>query len=271
MTTTIPQSQAPTILVIDDEIANLSLMVDTLNKFGFEIMIAHNGLDGITKAQQELPHLILLDVKMPVWNGFETCIHLKANPVTRNIPVIFLTVLNESSEKIKGFQVGGIDYLTKPIHEQEMLARVTTHLKIRLPFQQVAEPLAVYQSTSSMPHTIDSSITTVRPPFISQAQDLLLANLHEPLSLKKLATSVGTNPTKLSKAFQQHFGMTVFDYLREQRLIKARVLLRQSIFSIQQIADTVGYKNPSDFTVAFKQRFGLTPRQYRRNETNQSS
>lgn len=258
--------ESPLVLVVDDEPANLSLMVDTLSGFGLEVIIAHDGPDGFAKAQQELPNLILLDVKLPIWNGFETCSRLKTNSITKNIPVIFLSVLNDHIDKIRGFQVGGVDYITKPFHEQEVLARVTTHLKYVCQFfSQVLEPSAVY-SPRPLSHRIDNSIATSHiPPFLNQVRDLLLAHLHEPFSLKQLAHMVGTNPTKLSKIFQQYFGMTVFDYLREQRLVKAQYLLRQSNLTIQQIVDAVGYKNHSDFTVVFKQRFGLTPRQYRQD------
>lgn len=116
-----------------------------------------------------------------------------------------------------------------------------------------------YNNTISIPQTTDSRVLE----FVYKAQDLLLADLQQPPSLKQIAHQVGTNPTKLSKVFQQHFGMTMFDYLHEHRLIQEQHLLRQTSLPIQQIADNIGYKNHCDFSVAFKRRFGLTPRQYR--------
>ncbi|BAP57676.1 hypothetical protein THII_3379 [Thioploca ingrica] len=152
------------------------------------------------------------------------------------------------------------------IHEQqEVLIQIITPPEIDQLFRQIAEHLAVYEPTSSNSQTIDDDLVIAHLTFVYQARDLLLAHWQEPPSLKQLAHQVGTNPNKLSKAFQQHFGMTVFDYLREHRLAKAQDLLCHSTLPIQQIADTVGYQNHSDFTATFKQRFGLTPRQYRQH------
>ncbi|NJO17250.1 MAG: helix-turn-helix transcriptional regulator [Thioploca sp.] len=145
------------------------------------------------------------------------------------------------------------------IHEQEILIGVTTPPETDQLFRQIAEYLAVSEPTSSR----SQPLATAHLPFVYKARNLLLAHRQDPPSLKQLAHTVGTNHTKLSKAFQQTFGMTVFAYLRECRLAKAQCLLHQSIFSIQQIADTIGYQNHSAFTATFRQRFGLTPRQYR--------
>jgi len=145
------------------------------------------------------------------------------------------------------------------IHEQEILIGVTTPPETDQLFRQIAEHLAVSEPTSSR----SQILATAHLAFVYKARDLLLAHVQEPPSLKQLAHTVGTNHTKLSKAFQQTFGTTVFAYLRECRLAKAQCLLCQNALSIQQIADTIGYKNHSAFTATFRQRFGLTPRQYR--------
>lgn len=132
-----------TILVIDDNPTNLAVAVEELESFGFNILIAKNGENGIKRAQYAQPQLILLDVMMPGIDGFETCRQLKSNEITRDIPVIFMTALNSVEDKVKGFQMGGVDYLTKPLQIEEMLARIVTHLKLYLLNknleQQVAE------------------------------------------------------------------------------------------------------------------------------------
>ncbi len=121
----------PVILIIDDDPANLSLMVDNLEKHGLTSMIARDGESGLQRAQQGQPDLILLDVMMPDPNGFETCRRLKANSATAEIPVIFMTALTETENKVKGFELGSVDYLTKPIQIEEALARIKTHLTLR--------------------------------------------------------------------------------------------------------------------------------------------
>jgi signal transduction histidine kinase len=120
-----------TILIIEDNPNNLGVIVEYLEDAGFKIAIARNGEIGLKRAQFAKPNIILLDVMMPTIDGFETCRRLKADEQTRDIPVIFMTALDSPEDKLKGFEVGGVDYITKPIQHEEVLARVTTHLRIR--------------------------------------------------------------------------------------------------------------------------------------------
>ena len=119
------------ILIVDDNPTNLRVLLDYLEKSGFEVLVAPNGERAIRQLERIQPELILLDVLMPGINGFETCLRLKQNEKTKNIPVIFMTALTDMVDKIRGFEVGGVDYLTKPLHYQEVLVRVNTHLKIQ--------------------------------------------------------------------------------------------------------------------------------------------
>ncbi|MBC8230102.1 sigma-54-dependent Fis family transcriptional regulator [bacterium] len=119
-----------TILIVDDIPANLNLLSGILAPEGYEILGATSGERALRSAARALPDLILLDIVMPGIDGFETCRRLKANPKTANIPVIFITVKDEVEDIVTGFQVGGVDYLTKSYRKEELLARVKTHLKI---------------------------------------------------------------------------------------------------------------------------------------------
>ena len=121
----------PLILIIDDEPANLAVIYKYLSDQGFQVMVAQTGKTGLELARQEQPDLILLDVMLPGIDGFEACRRLKADDRTREIPVLFMTVLTRVEDKIKGFEAGGLDYITKPFQESEVLARVATHLKLR--------------------------------------------------------------------------------------------------------------------------------------------
>jgi two-component system, sensor histidine kinase and response regulator len=120
-----------TILIADDTPYNLGVLFDYLNEYGFEVMLAEDGESLLEQVKYALPDIILLDVMMPGINGFETCRRLKANETTKDIPVIFMTSLTDTADKVKAFNVGGIDYVTKPLEHEEVLARVTTHLKLR--------------------------------------------------------------------------------------------------------------------------------------------
>jgi two-component system, sensor histidine kinase and response regulator len=121
----------PTVLVVDDTPANLGLVVDCLEGKNLRVAIARDGDEALRRAELVLPDLILLDVMMPGPDGFETCRQLKATDKTRDIPVIFMTSLTQTDEKIKGFRAGAVDYITKPLQMEEVAARVNTHLKLR--------------------------------------------------------------------------------------------------------------------------------------------
>ena len=118
------------ILVIDDNITNLKVASEQLKAVGFEVLTARSGETGLKRARLAHPDLILLDVQMPGIDGFETCRQIKSDPQVSEIPVIFTTVLTNVEDKLKGFEAGGVDYVSKPFQVKELLARVNTHLTI---------------------------------------------------------------------------------------------------------------------------------------------
>ncbi|SHO47957.1 response regulator [Desulfopila aestuarii] len=119
------------ILVVDDNTANIDVMLAFLEAEGYDLSIATNGETAIKIARHSRPDLILLDVMMPGMNGFETCRELKADERTREIPVIFVTAKKEVEDIVSGFQSGGVDYISKPFRQEEVLSRVSTHLRLR--------------------------------------------------------------------------------------------------------------------------------------------
>ncbi|MBW8832584.1 MAG: response regulator [Burkholderiales bacterium] len=124
------ESKAKTILIVDDMPANLGVLTSHLERQGYMAVVAQGGEEGIERARFVRPDLILLDVMMPGLDGFETCRQLKATPATRDIPVVFMTGLTDTSDKLTGFAVGGVDYVTKPLDGAEVLARIDTHLTL---------------------------------------------------------------------------------------------------------------------------------------------
>jgi diguanylate cyclase (GGDEF)-like protein len=120
-----------TILIIDDKVANLKVLATLLQKQGYQVKKAIDGESALIAIENSLPNLILLDIKMPDMDGYEVCRIIKNNPKTQEIPVIFISALNEVFDKIKAFEVGGIDYITKPFHEEEVLARIKSQLIIQ--------------------------------------------------------------------------------------------------------------------------------------------
>ncbi len=128
-----------TILIVDDTPENLHVLSATLSQQGYQVRGVIKGKMAIRAAASALPDLILLDIKMPDMNGYEVCEQLKSNPQTAEIPVIFLSALDEVTDKVKGFQAGGVDYITKPFQVEEVLARVEHQLTIRRLQRQLME------------------------------------------------------------------------------------------------------------------------------------
>jgi two-component system, sensor histidine kinase and response regulator len=118
------------VLVVDDTPANLKLLTSILSANGYSVRAAPNGDLALRSVQVKLPDIVLLDIKMPGLNGFEVCEKLKADPKTEEIPVIFISAMDDISDKVKAFSVGGVDYVTKPFEPEEVLARVGTHSKL---------------------------------------------------------------------------------------------------------------------------------------------
>lgn len=119
------------ILIVDDIEENLKVLTETLVEQGFYPLQAKNGERAIQIAKKARPELILLDIKMPDMDGYETIAILKADPETMDIPVIFISALNQIEDKVKGFRAGAVDYVSKPFQKEEVVARVGTHLKLR--------------------------------------------------------------------------------------------------------------------------------------------
>ncbi len=119
------------ILIVDDNRNNLRVIFNFLKESDFRVLVAANGQDALRKLEKVVPDLILLDIMMPVIDGFEVCRRLKNNPATQEIPVIFMTALSEVADKVQGLALGAVDYITKPIQQEELLSRVRLHLRLR--------------------------------------------------------------------------------------------------------------------------------------------
>lgn len=122
------EPKQPTVLIVDDIPSNLRTLGDYLIACGLEVLFAVDGKGALEHCRYDPPDIILLDVLMPGWDGFETCRQLKQDPVTTHIPVIFITALSQSEDRVKGLEVGGVDFVTKPLDQEEVLARIRTHL-----------------------------------------------------------------------------------------------------------------------------------------------
>jgi CheY-like chemotaxis protein len=138
------------ILIVDDLIENLHFLNDILTKQGYKVRTVTNGKMALRTVHNNPPDVILLDIKMPEMDGYQVCSILKADEETSDIPIIFLSALNEVFDKVKAFQVGGVDYITKPFQAQELLARIQTHLTLQQQKYELRQQIEKHQQTAEI-------------------------------------------------------------------------------------------------------------------------
>jgi len=239
------------LLIIDDSLTDLRLLMDMATAQRLRVSVAFDGEKGYRQAVLQQPGVILLDVRMAGMDGFATCRQLKANPATRDIPVIFLTVANDLAERLEGFALGAVDYVGKPFHQAEVLARVGVHLgAARLPGDARDE---------ARDEAYDRAAVLARA-----AQRIFGERIADPPSLQQLAALLGSNRRQLNEAFAAHCGQPAFAWLREERLRRAYELVCRTDTPISFIGDHLGYSTPANFTRAFRERYGFSPRDLRR-------
>ncbi len=250
MSTPNDESKKPCILLVDDSPEEQSRLLDMLRPH-FRTAVAFNGEQGYQRALASQPDLILLDVRMPKTDGYSACRLLKADPATRDIPVIFLTSAAAPQERIEGLTIGGVDYISKPFVAEEVLARIRIHIE-----------LAGRARSTGMPQ----QGTAARNPdevLVAAAVELMTQQLSAPLSLADIARSIGTYEKRLSQVFRAQTGLTVFAFLREERIRRACWLLARTDMNMMDIAAEVGFQSAANFTTAFRERMGVTPSAYR--------
>ncbi|HAZ48711.1 MAG TPA: response regulator [Cyanobacteria bacterium UBA11369] len=148
----IDKSEAPkgNILIVDDLAENLQLLTDILTKRGYKVRSVTNGKMALRTVRNNRPDVILLDIKMPEMDGYQVCSALKADEETEEIPVIFLSSLNQTNDKVKAFQIGGVDYITKPFQSEEVISRIQTQLTIQQQKHQLRQEIERHQQTAEI-------------------------------------------------------------------------------------------------------------------------
>jgi DNA-binding response OmpR family regulator len=226
-------SERSIILIVDDNQTNLDVLFELLRNYGFKVLVALDGESAIEQTEYIHPDLILLDIMMPGIDGFETCRRLKADPPTRDIPIIFMSALSDTIDKVKGFQAGAVDYITKPFQHEEVLSRIETHLTIRSLQKKLQEKNAelahlnqnlerlIEQKTKQL---IDQEKTAI----IGRLTQGMVHNLKSPLQV--IQTSVDLIETKATKNQEDSFS----NYTK---------YIIQSVTKINQIMDTLMIKS----------------------------
>jgi DNA-binding response OmpR family regulator len=249
------------VLIVDDNREDRMLLMDFLSQQGCRVYLAGDGRDGYGKAQTVLPDLILMDITMPVSDGLTACHLLKADSATRHIPLIFLTAAALPHERVQGLAAGAIDYVTKPFNFEEIRLRLGIHLKAYVA-PRIGGGARVGAGTEiavSESDDLNAAAGTLDTVLFRAARKLLLVQLDVTPELASLARAVGTNTHRLNQAFRRCIGMTVFDFLREERMKEAKRLLSETALDIQTIATSLGYGTRRNFSTAFRKHFGVAP------------
>lgn len=229
-----PTIQAP-VLIVDDNPNNLKVLAQQIKGAGWKVAIAKNGRTAIDLAQQNPPTLILLDVIMPELDGFETCKQLKSLPETKDIPVIFMTALNDTNNKVKGLSIGGVDYITKPFQVEEVLARISLHCQLsslnqKLEQQNQFLEEKVDQRTAELVATLDS---------LQYAQKRLERSFEEVKHAKELAESANLAKSQFLANMSHEFRtpLTAIIGFADFLTLSEPDLSTQSLQSLQAIID----------------------------------
>lgn len=136
------------ILIVDDTINGIKVLMEALRGFDYDILAATNGRQALEIATTQKPDLILLDIVMPKMDGYEVCKQLQEDTTTQKIPVIFITARGEEEDETKGFELGAVDYITKPISFPIVQARVKTHIKLKLAYEELEQQNAILEETA---------------------------------------------------------------------------------------------------------------------------
>jgi PAS domain S-box-containing protein len=234
------QGALGTILVVDDELANLHLLSEILTTKGYKVRAAKTGREAVASVQSEVPHLILLDINLPDIQGYQVCEILKANEKSKDIPVIFLSAMHDTSEKLHAFSAGAVDYVTKPFVHEEVLARVQTHLAISLLHSQL-ENQARNLQLSNAQLKFEAEQRRQKETAL-QSSEKRFRELFENSSAVKLVLDPDTgNILEANRAAADFYGWPI-DQLKQMRIQEVNLLpeadIRADLEKIRSIGST---------------------------------
>ncbi|RDK83465.1 two-component regulator propeller domain-containing protein [Marinirhabdus gelatinilytica] len=245
----------PTLLVVEDN-DEVRTYISSVFLENYRILEAENGEEGILKAQEHMPDLIISDIRMPIKSGIVLCNTIKTNELTSHIPIILLTAKVGKKHEIEGLKTGADAYITKPFSIEKLRIRVEKLIQQR---EKIKEH---FSKTFSIDP--DLAITSTETEFLNRIQQVLDTHITDPeLTSEKFANLMLVSRTQLHRKLKSIVGMSTTEFIRSQRLKIASRLLQQKDVPISEIAYQIGFNSPSYFNKCFKETFGYSPSQYR--------
>ena len=255
--------ELPVILIVEDNNDMRQFIKENI-QINYKVIESADGEDGLKKALENIPDLIISDVLMPKLNGYEFCTKVKTDERTSHIPVILLTSKAETNSRIKGLETGVDDYLTKPFNSAELLLRIKNLIDQRKKFREKFSREITLEPK-------DFAVTSTDEKFLTRVLEIVEKNVsNENFSAEDFADSVGMSKTHLNRKLNALTETSANEFIRTYRLKKAARLLSGRSGNISEIAYEVGFSNPSYFAESFKKLFGYSPSEYLQNQRTSS-
>jgi YesN/AraC family two-component response regulator len=253
------------VLIVEDNADVREFIKDSLGN-EFHIEEASNGEQGVRKAEQIIPDLIISDIMMPKMDGNELTRILKNDEKTSHIPRILLTGKSEQQSRLEGLETGADDYLTKPFDTKELQVRINNLINIRKKLQQkfsksdYAPVKKVEENQSQLGQAREGKLGNLEEQFMSKVMEVIENHLsEEEFSIEQFGKEVGMSRMQLHRKLKALTGKSASNYLRAVRLNKAKQMIEEEKGNISEIAYSVGFSSPQYFTRCFKEEFGFPP------------
>lgn len=249
------QTDKPTLLLVEDNTDFRYYLKDQLAN-EYTVLEADNGAQGLKKAIDTIPDLIISDVMMPVMDGVQLCRELKSDRHTSHIPIILLTARHASEQKIQGFEFGADDYITKPFNFDILQSRIRNLIHQRQLFQQHFQKHLTVRAS-------EVQITSLDEKLIKSAVETVERNIaNADFSVEELSRLMGMSRVLLYKKLLSLTGKSPIEFIRSIRLQRAAQLLEKSQCTVSEIAYQVGFNNPKYFAKYFKEEYNILPSAY---------
>ncbi len=248
------------ILIVEDNADLRNYISDILNS-NYKVTEAVDGVDGLSKAENTIPDLIISDVMMPNMDGYELCGHLKTNTKTNHIPVILLTAKATQENKIEGLETGADDYLIKPFDEEELKVRIKNLINLR-------EQLQIKYQQEVWLRPKEVKVTSVHQKFLEDIKDAIEQNMdNDQFSVEDLGGFLAMSRSQVHRKLKALTDQSATRFIRNYRLHRAAELLKKESGNVTEIAYRVGFSSQTYFSKCFQELFDCTPSEYKSKVT----